>query len=116
MLATDPALWSNEDIDIVMFRAQTTIGGPETFKWILPAFLDRTLAGETWGWMTDTEILVNKLDHAGFDTWPTDQRETARFMLIGWLARRSAYSAEGDDTSDPGDDLALRKWLEARKT
>lgn len=104
MLATDPARWSDEDIDLVAFRAMTTLGGPETFKWILPHFLDRSAARPGHGWLLGSETLPHKLDHAAFDAWPAEQRQAALRMIGAWLAARPPYD----------EDPELREWLRAR--
>ena len=104
MLATRPADWSEEDIDLVIFRAMTTLGGPETFKWILPYFLERSVASPFHGWMLVSDVLAGKLDDAGFDTWPEAQRMAAHEMLRAWLATRPPYE----------DDAELRAWLGRR--
>lgn len=111
MLATHPSGWSDEDIDIVMSRAQTTIGGPETFKWILPAFLERSVENPAHGWMTISAVLADKLDRARFDNWPPDQRKAALALLSDWL---DAQSRPHDCTYDPEDDAELSAWLKAR--
>lgn len=111
MLATDRSAWADEDIDIVMSRAQTTIGGPETFKWVLPAFLERSIANPARGWMTISDVLVDKLDRAGFDTWPSDQRQCAVDMIADWLAAQSLLD---DWTCSPEDDAKLTAWLRER--
>lgn len=115
MLAANPENWSDEDVDVVMSRAQTTIGGPETFKWILPAFLDRCLANPKRGWMTDSNDLVSKLDYAHFDNWPADQQRAALAMLNNWANAWSRLHV-GDITDSADDDAVLRNWLKARST
>jgi hypothetical protein len=113
MLAADPVDWSNLDINIVMSRAQTTIGGPETFKWVLTAWLDRSAADPGYGWMTVSDVLAHKLDRAGFDGWPEAQRASILPMLADWLkARETAFP--DDAPYEPRDDAVLRAWLKAR--
>jgi len=104
MLSTPSGDWSDADIDLVAFRAVTTLGGPETFKWILPHFLERSVASPNYGWMVVSEVLAEKLDHAGFDAWPEAQRRSAYEMLRTWLAVRPAYQ----------EDAELRAWMGRR--
>ena len=104
MLSTPSGDWSDADIDLVAFRAMTTLGGPETFKWILPHFLERSVASPNYGWMVVSEVLAQKLDHAGFDAWPEAQRRSAYEMLRTWLAVRPAYE----------EDAELRAWMGRR--
>ena len=104
MLSTPSKDWADADIDLVAFRAMTTLGGPETFKWILPQFLERSIASPDHGWMIVSEVLADKLDRAGFDAWPEAQRKSAHEMLRAWLAVRSAYE----------EDAELRAWLGRR--
>ena len=114
MLAVGSGSWSDGDIDIVMFRAQTTIGGCETFKWVLPAFLDRSVANPEQGWMTNSDILASKLDYARFDDWPADQRSATLAMLVGWLDEQSQLFPDDLTANDADDHAVLRTWLKAR--
>ena len=104
MLSTPSMDWSDQDIDLVAFRAMTTLGGPETFKWILPHFLERSLSSPYHGWMIVSEVLADKLDYAKFDAWPAAQREAVLEMLRAWLATRAPEE----------DDSELRAWLRRR--
>ncbi|MDQ8028350.1 MAG: hypothetical protein REJ23_06460 [Brevundimonas sp.] len=114
MLESDSEGWSSEDIDIVMARAQTTLGGPETFKWVLPVWVFRSMAEPAYGWMTVSEVLADKLDRAGFDLWPEAQRVTILPMLADWLRARETAFAEDEHAYDPADDAVFRSWLDAR--
>ena len=114
MLASDRAGWSHEDINVVMSRAQTTIGGPETFKWVLPSFLIRSAAAPSYGWNTVPEVLADKLDYAGFDSWQADQREAILDMLIEWLESDSIFGAD-DPVGTADAQVALRAWLTRRR-
>ncbi len=104
MLSTSSNDWSDADIDLVAFRAMTTLGGPETFKWILPHFLERSAVNPQHGWMIVSEVLADKLGHAGFDAWPEAQRKAAQEMVRAWLAARPPYE----------DDAELRTWVSQR--
>ena len=113
MLAGDASEWSDEDINLVMSRAQTTLGGPETFKWILPAFLIRSVANPDRGWITCSSVLADKFDRAGFDTWPEGQRSATLAMVSDWLDAQAVLFAD-DPTWLAADDAELRTWLKAR--
>lgn len=114
MLTADRADWSTEDIDIVMAHAQTTLGGSQTFKWVLPAWLARSRAEPAHGWITDSTVLAENLDRAGFDGWPEAQRAAILPMLAEWL--RAHETAFQDDAVRYAaeDDAVLRAWLKAR--
>lgn len=114
MLASDSALWSSKDINVVMARAQTTLGGPETFKWVLPVWLARSMAEPAHGWMTVSEVLADKLDYAGFDQWPEAQRLAILPMLADWLRAQETALADDEQPYDPADDAVFRAWLKAR--
>jgi hypothetical protein len=114
MLAGDPADWSDEDIDIVMAHAQTTLGGPETFKWILPVWLGRSAANPRHGWITVSEVLADKLDRAGFDDWPEAQRAAILALLSQWLHAQETAFPDDAVPYAPEDDAVLREWLKAR--
>ena len=110
MLATDSASWSSRDIDLVAWRAMTTIGGVETFKWILPVFLRRSTDDLIYGWTVEAATLAHKLDYAAFDEWPDDQRRSALTLLKDWLEAQKARF-EG---YNPEDDAVLDRWIEGR--
>ncbi|RZL44823.1 MAG: hypothetical protein EOP74_02540 [Variovorax sp.] len=114
MLATDNADWSDEDIDIAMAHAHTTLGGPEAFKWILPVWLQRSAANPHHGWLTVSEVLADKLDRAGFDDWPEVQRAAVVPLLSGWLHMQETAFTDDAVPYKPEDDAALRDWLKAR--
>lgn len=101
MLASDPADWPDSDIDLVAFRSVTTLGGPETLKWILPHFLERSATRIDHGWLVGSDMLGDKLDSAGFNGWPSEQRMAVLAMLHAWLAIRPPDE----------DDTELRAWL-----
>lgn len=113
MLVVDASEWSDHDINLVMSRAQTTLGGPETFKWILPAFLIRSVANPDEGWITISSVLADKFDRAGFDIWPEGQRAATLTMVSDWLAAQTALFTD-DPTYGPENDAELRAWLKAR--
>ena len=101
MMATPPGLWADEDIDLVSFRAGTTIGGAETFKWVLREFLRR--ADRTW--LLYPDLLVTKLDQLAYDDWPVEQRHEAQPMIAAWMV---GQQARGEATQ------SLADWLRAR--
>lgn len=113
MLAADASEWSDHDVNLVMSRAQTTLGGPETFKWILPVFLIRSAANPDEGWITISSVLADKLDRAGFDAWPEDQRAVTLAMVSDWLDAQAILFAD-DPTYGLEEDAELRNWLKAR--
>lgn len=114
MLATTASDWTDDDIDLVMSRAQTTLGGPETFKWVLPAWLKRSSENPCKGWMTVSDVLAEKLDRAGFDSWPEAQQKAVLPMLIVWLKAQDTASPDDPAPAGTDDHAGFRAWLEAR--
>ena len=60
------------------------------------------------------EVLADKLDYAGFDSWQADQREAILDMLIEWLESDSIFGAD-DPVGTADAQVALRAWLTRRR-
>ena len=100
------------ELDYVMFKCMTTMGGPDTFKALLPRFVRALAASPREGWTADARVLLGKLKMADFDLWPRRQRAAAA-AAIEHLA---AYLLELDrcDREEPdADNQALLDWAKS---
>ena len=100
------------ELDYAMFKCMTTMGGPDTFKALLPRFIRAVTASPRDGWTADAGVLLGKLKMADFDLWPRRQRAAAA-AAIEHLA---AYLIEvdRDDWSEPDEDnQALLAWAKS---
>lgn len=102
---------SPEDLDLLVYRAISTVGGTPTFKFALSRFLAVMLLAPAYGAgaVSDAFVILSKLDHARFETWPPEERRAILEALELWAARR----LDADPTDDSAADL--RAWVEARR-
>lgn len=98
------------EIDYVMFKSITTMGGVGTFKYLLPRFLRAVLSGFLDAGAVDTRVLLGKLEIAEFASWPAQQRK-ATASALRHLAERLILL----DLDEPGegDEWTLREWAQA---
>lgn len=102
MDAARPKDWADEDIDLVLFRATTTIGSEKIVPRILSEFLRRViLQPYGYGWMTSGDVVRQKLEASRFPIWPEADREAVLALLPAYIA--------SPDTDSEG----LADWLEA---
>ncbi|WP_207868663.1 hypothetical protein [Brevundimonas goettingensis] len=101
MDATRPEDWADLDIDLMIWRATTTIKSEKIVPRILPEFLRRATREPYSGWMTSGDVIRQKLAASHFATWPEADREAV-------LALLPAYIATPDTDSE-----SLAEWLEA---
>ena len=57
------AAWTDRDLDYVMFKCMTTMGGEATFKFILPRFLTAVSRHPNYGWTSQSHVLNSKLEN-----------------------------------------------------
>ncbi|PZT99593.1 MAG: hypothetical protein DI624_05095 [Brevundimonas sp.] len=102
MDALRPEEWSDRDVDLLLFRAATTIDSDKIIPRVLPEFLRRVIR-EPYGdgWITLGEMVRLKLETSGFTTWPEADREAV-------LALLPAYISTPDTDSE-----SLAEWLDA---
>lgn len=102
MDAACPEDWSDEDVDIILFRATTTIKSDKIFSRLLPEFLRRSARNpHGYGWMTDGGVVRQKLEASRFQNWSDADREAVLALLPAFIA-----------TLDT-DSESLAEWLEA---
>jgi hypothetical protein len=58
------------------FKAMTTWGDERDFRWFLPRLLE--LVGDEPGGLANADVLVGKLEYAGWSAWPEEEREAVR--------------------------------------
>ena len=104
----------NHDLDYLMFKCMTTMGGVNTFKFFLPRFIRAVLATPSFAWMSEAHVLMSKLNTAEFETWPSSEK-TATAEALEVLAQAYIMLNE-DEWSGPDEDArALLAWTQSAK-
>jgi hypothetical protein len=102
MDAARPEDWSDADIDIVLFRATTTIKSDGIVSRLLPEFLRRATRNPYGhGWMTSGDVVRQKLEASRFRTWSEADREAVLALLPAYI------------TTPDTDSESLAEWLDA---
>jgi hypothetical protein len=105
---------SPQDLDLLVFRAISTVGGVATFKFALSRFLGVMIEAPAYtdAATSDAYVILPKLDHARFAEWPPEQRRAILDALELWADRRIiAATSLGDDPEAK----AILAWVEARR-
>lgn len=105
---------SPADLDLLVFRAISTVGGLRTFKYALSRFLGVMIEAPGYGSSatSDAYVILPKLDHAGFADWPQAQRRAILEALELWADRRViAATSQGRDPEAK----AILEWVNARR-
>jgi hypothetical protein len=100
-----------QDLDWLVSKAMTTVGGPATLKFALPGFLAAVVGGGRQGAASDSHVVLPKLEQAAFASWPRDQQAAIRAALALWADQRALALAVDEWAVDPGLD-ELRGWLD----
>ncbi len=90
MLALPPGQWADEDVDLTLFRAMTTIMSPAVVPWVLEEFLHRVVRRPDGDWMTDGDTVLQKLTASDFDAWPPETRRAVLDLIPGYLETEGA--------------------------
>lgn len=102
------------DLDYVMSKCMTTMGGLDTFKFFLPRFIRAVLANPHYGWTSEAHVLMSKLNTAAFENWPASERVVVA-EAIEILAQTYILINE-DEVSGPDDDSrSLLAWAKSAK-
>jgi len=104
----------DQDIDYVMFKCMTTMGGVNTFKFLLPRFIRAVLANPFYGWTSEAHVLLNKLKTADFEAWPGPERAAAAEALEV-LAQTFILIEEDGVTGPNGATRELLAWARSAK-
>lgn len=95
---------TGDDLDWLVCKSMTTVGGVPTLKFFLPRFLTMALSDAAGDWIAGPEIILARLDTAGFDGWPKAQRAAILEALAAWTERE-----EGDAWVAAGEWVRLRR-------
>jgi hypothetical protein len=79
---------SNEEIDNMMAWSMAGAGGAPTFRFFLWRFLTMVLTAPSPAWTVDVDIILPKLDLAGFGRWPKAQQAAVVLALELWSVQR----------------------------
>jgi len=71
----------DEDLSYYAFKAMTTFGDLEDFKYYLPRIFELTAKRKL---MVNTFIILGKLEYGNWDTWDEEEKETINDFLIAW--------------------------------
>ena len=104
----------DRDLDYVMFKCITTMGGVDTFKFFLPRFIRAVLANPFYGWTFEAHVLMNKLKTADFEAWPMPERATTA-EAIEILAQTYILIDEDEASGLNQDARALLAWAKSAK-
>jgi hypothetical protein len=67
--------FTDRDLDYVMFKTMTTMGGEASFKFFLPRFLNSVLAyPSNLGWASGSHVLLSKCKKIEFESWTALER------------------------------------------
>jgi hypothetical protein len=105
---------SPDDLDLLVFRAISTVGSVATFKFALSRFLAVMIEAPAYAdrATSDAYVILPKLDHAKFEAWPEVQRRAILEALELWADRRIiAATSQGHDPEAK----AILDWVEARR-
>jgi len=86
MDASRPEDWSDQDVDLTIGRAMTTIMSEKIVPRILPEFLKRVIREPYAGWMTSAEVVRQKLEASHFETWAEADRQAVLALLPRYVA------------------------------
>ena len=102
------------DLDLLVFRAISTVGGVSTFKYALARFLSVMIEAPAYAHMatSDAHMILPKLDHAAFQDWPEAERRAILEALELWADRR--LIAATSESYDP-EAKAILEWVNARR-
>lgn len=105
---------SPQDLDLLVFRAISTVGSVATFQFALSRFLAVMIEAPAYADQatSDAYVILPKLDHARFAEWPETQRRAILDALELWADRRIiAATSQGHDPEAK----ALLTWVAAQR-
>jgi hypothetical protein len=87
---------SADEISRFAFKALTTWGTLQDYKYFLPRILELTFSGELF---VDIEITVGKVSRGDFDSWPPEEQTAIREVLrAAWIERVETCDVRGADS------------------
>ncbi|HEX4973343.1 MAG TPA: hypothetical protein VFV69_20050 [Steroidobacteraceae bacterium] len=86
----------SQDLEQYAFKALTTWGTVEDYKYFLPRIIELTVSGDL---LWDIEMTLGKLAYGDFASWPLHERQAIEdFLLDAWTdAVRSNAVEEADE-------------------
>lgn len=91
---------SGDELANYAWRAMTTQGSADDFRYFLPRLLELTAEGllpvEPW-------VILGKLGYAGWSAWPKEERQAV--VAFAWMLAKRAVTACDDDLYRRGADL-----------
>lgn len=105
---------SAQDLDLLVFRAISTVGTVATFKFALSRFLGVMIEAPAYAEAatSDAYVILPKLDHARFAEWSTEQRRAILDALELWADRRIiTATSQGHDPEAK----AILDWVAAQR-
>lgn len=86
----------SEDLEQYAFKALTTWGTVEDYKYFLPRIIELSLSGDL---LWDIEMTLGKLAYGDFASWPPHERQVIENLLVdAWTdAVRSSAVEEADE-------------------
>ena len=83
------------DLEHYAFKALSTWGTLDDYKYFIPRILELTEDGSL---LCDTEITLGKLPYGNFRDWPSDEQEAIRDVITAvWLEKVRASDLDGAD-------------------
>ncbi len=107
------------DLDQLVFKSVSTIGGVPTFKFFYGRFLSAVIRAHD-ACVSDSYVVLPKLEAADFDQWPDAEKAAVLDAMDIWATQRLAFDAVGQDSESPPDlpdeqALEIREWVNARR-
>lgn len=87
--------WDSHDLDFVMFKCMTTMGGEQTFRSVLPRFLLAVADSPFEGWTVESHVLLSKAQLASLANWRPTQLEALSEALVAFACLERAIEQEG---------------------
>src|SRR5690606_563507 len=100
------ASWTDRDLDYVMFKSMTTMGGERTFKFVLPRFLAAASRHPDYGWTSQSHVLKSKLEMIGAASLTADQARAMSDALTAYARLEWAFARESDSSAEMPEETA----------
>lgn len=68
-----------QDLERYAFKALTTWGAVEDYKYFLPRIIELSMSGEL---LWDIEMTLGKLEYGDFPSWPLREREAIEVLIV----------------------------------
>ncbi len=107
------ANWIERDLDYVMFKCMTTMGGAPTFWFILPRFLQAVAQNPDYGWTSQTHVLSSKIAMLDLSKLTRAQASAMREALCAYAKLEWAMEQDEISAQAPSDVAKLIADAEA---